>query len=164
MKDPSIALDEQLVAYSLQPEDEKTRSEVMRLAELTGRWEEVLQAEADLYRLTRDPARRLLIARRAAALAEQKLRDPLRGFRGYLAARQLAPDDREIAAHLVRLALAIDAGPAHPPRSAVGELVTVLEKLPTAEPLGRLLDIADLSKRAGADARLLAALERAAAI
>src|SRR5262245_59973666 len=109
MKDPSSALDEQLVAYSLQPGDEQTRNEVLRLAELTGRWEEVLSTEADLYRLTRDPRRRLAIALRAAALAEEKLRDPVRAFRGYLTALQLAPDDGEIAAHLTRLALAIDS-------------------------------------------------------
>src|SRR5215468_8320841 len=152
MKDPSTALDEQLVAYSLQPDDERTRNEVLRLAELTGRWEEVVRTEADLYRLTPDPARRLAIARRAAALVEQKLRDPARASRGYLAALQFAPDDAELVAHLSRLALDIDAAPGKSTgRSAVDELAGALESLPTEAPLPRLLAIASLCHQGGRD-------------
>ncbi|HJZ87965.1 MAG TPA: tetratricopeptide repeat protein, partial [Polyangia bacterium] len=153
--------------YSLEPDNENTRSELLRLAELTGRWDDVLRTEAQLFALTDDAAQKLLIARRAAALAEQKLGDKVRAFRGYLSALRLAPDDAEIGAQLMRLASAIEsAAPTPPGRSAWSpwhDLARAYESLPAEEPLTRLLQVADVWARgAGEPGKALDVLERAA--
>jgi tetratricopeptide (TPR) repeat protein len=102
--DSSGAMDEHLLAFQLLPDDETTRAELVRLAERTSRWEDLLRTEAKRFGLASDAVGRLAIARRAAAIVEEKLGDRVRAFRAYLNAFRLAPDDAEIVGHLWRLA------------------------------------------------------------
>ena len=102
-RDPSGALDELVRAFPYAPEDKALLDEVRRLAEATNRWDDALAVEG--YRFHRAPeGERLAIACEAAALVEDKVKDPLRAFRAYLRAFQLAPGDDKIRAHLWRLA------------------------------------------------------------
>ncbi|HZS37808.1 MAG TPA: tetratricopeptide repeat protein [Polyangia bacterium] len=106
MKDASGALDEILRAFQIDPDDGALLGEIRRLAEATGRWEDALAIEG--FRFHRAPAaEKLAIAMEAAALVEEKVKDPLRAFRAYLRAMQLQPDDERIRDHLWRLARAI---------------------------------------------------------
>jgi tetratricopeptide (TPR) repeat protein len=118
MSDPSGALDELLRAFGLDPTRPDARAEILRLAELTGRWEDALKVEAQLFGRAEGSAK-VEVACRAAALVEDKVKDRLRAFRAYLSAFRLAPDDETIVAHLWRLAELISrGGPSAVPESA----------------------------------------------
>ena len=107
MGDPSGALDELLRAFSLVPDNEAVRLEILRLAEMTGRWEDALAVEGQAFTRAATTEEKVKVARRAAALVEEKVKDRVRAFRAYLNAFRLAPEDEEIAAHLWRLATLI---------------------------------------------------------
>jgi tetratricopeptide (TPR) repeat protein len=157
MKDPSITLTEQLAVYWQSPEDEVMRREILRLAEVTGRWEDVLRTEAELYALAPDSTRKLLIARRAAALAEEKLGDTVRAFRGYLAAFQLSPRDTDVVRQLERLAFQIENG------QGLDQLISAYERSPGDDAVASLIRLSQLCRRDARDVpRALEALERAA--
>ena len=84
------ALDEMLRAFPYAPGDKELLAEVRRLAEATRRWDDALAVEG--YRFHWAPeAEQLAIACEAAAIVEEKVKDPLRAFRAYLRAFQLAP-------------------------------------------------------------------------
>jgi tetratricopeptide (TPR) repeat protein len=101
--DASGALDEVVRAFPYAPADASLLAEVRRLAEQTKRWDDALAVEG--YRFHQAPEeQRLAIACEAAAIVEEKVKDPLRAFRAYLRAFQLAPGDETIRAHLWRLA------------------------------------------------------------
>ncbi|HXU71921.1 MAG TPA: tetratricopeptide repeat protein, partial [Polyangia bacterium] len=102
-KDASGALDELMRAFPYAPGDKELLGEVRRLAEATKRWDDALAVEG--YRFhTADESEQLAIACEAAAIVEEKVKDPLRAFRAYLRAFQLAPADETIRGHLWRLA------------------------------------------------------------
>lgn len=102
-KDPSGALDELMRAFPYAPGDKELLGEVRRLAEATRRWDDALAVEG--YRFHWAPEEeQLAIACEAAAMVEEKVKDPLRAFRAYLRALQLAPRDEAIRGHLWRLA------------------------------------------------------------
>ncbi|HEX4460005.1 MAG TPA: tetratricopeptide repeat protein, partial [Polyangia bacterium] len=104
-KNPSGALDELTRAFPYAPDDAPLLAEIRRLAEVTRRWDDALAVEG--YRFHRAPAsEKLAIACEAAAIVEEKVKDPLRAFRAYLRAFQLAAghDDDVIRGHLWRLA------------------------------------------------------------
>jgi tetratricopeptide (TPR) repeat protein len=103
MGDPSGAFDELLRAFALSPSNEATRLEILRLAEATSRWEDALAVEGQNFAHAATTAERVSVARRAAALVEDKVKDRVRAFRAYLNAFRLAPEDDEIAANLWRL-------------------------------------------------------------
>jgi tetratricopeptide (TPR) repeat protein len=106
-KDAPGALDETLRAYALIPDDEKTLPELLRLGEVTRRWEDVLAVEG--FRFHRAPdSDKLRIACEAAQLVEEKLQDRLRAFRAYLRAFMLSPEDETLRGHLWRLARLVD--------------------------------------------------------
>ena len=102
-KDESGALDELMRAFPYAPGDKELLGEVRRLAEATRRWDDALAVEG--YRFHTAPeSEQLAIACEAAAIVEEKVKDPLRAFRAYLRAFQLAPRDERIRGHLWRLA------------------------------------------------------------
>jgi len=106
-KDASGAMDETMRAFRLSPDDEVLLTEIRRLAQATSRWEDELIVEG--FRFHRaEGDRKLAIALEAAALVEEKVKDPLRAFRAYLRAFQLKPDDTSIRDELWRLARTID--------------------------------------------------------
>jgi len=104
MKDPSGALDELVRSFALAPNDVDTHQEILRLADVTGRWEDALKVEAQLFALAENLPEKLSVARRAAALVEDEVKDLVRAFRAYLNAFRLAPEDPEVVGHLWRLA------------------------------------------------------------
>ena len=107
MVDPSGALDEMLRSFALAPENPSTQEEILRLARVTGRWEEAIRVEGHLFALAETLPEKLEIARNAAYLVEHEVKDLVRAFRAYLNAFRLAPDDDEIVGHLWRLAAGI---------------------------------------------------------
>jgi tetratricopeptide (TPR) repeat protein len=107
MDDPSGALDEMLRSFAIHPENLATQEEILRLARKTGRWEEAVRVQGQLFALADDLPEKLGIARNAAHLVEHEVKDLVRAFRAYLNAFRLAPDDREIVGHLWRLAALI---------------------------------------------------------
>ena len=109
MNDPSAAMDEWLRCFGLDPTDEKAREEIMRLSGRTGRWEDALKVYGQLFARAGDPEAKVNLAKQAAAIVEEKLKDRVRAFRAYLNAFRLAPDDSEIVGHLWRLAGLIGA-------------------------------------------------------
>ena len=96
MHDPSGALDELVRSFALGPDNAETHEEILRLAGVTGRWEDALKVEAQLFALAEDLPRKLSVARHAAALVENEVKDLVRAFRAYLNAFRLAPEDTEI--------------------------------------------------------------------
>ncbi len=104
MRDPGGALDEFLRSFALDPEREETRQEILRLAELTRRWEDALAVEAQLFGRAADVDARVEVACRAAALVEDKVQDRVRAFRAYLNAFRLQPNNDGVVANLWRLA------------------------------------------------------------
>ncbi|HVR64296.1 MAG TPA: tetratricopeptide repeat protein [Polyangia bacterium] len=105
--DPGGALDEIMRAFALQPQNLSVQEEVLRLARVTGRWEDALSVQGQLFALAGDLPTKLTVARNAAQLVEVEVKDLVRAFRAYLNAFRLAPDDAEIVGHLWRLAAAI---------------------------------------------------------
>ncbi|HEY8925091.1 MAG TPA: hypothetical protein VIU64_11975, partial [Polyangia bacterium] len=104
MNDPSGALDELVRSFALAPDNVETHEEILRLAGITGRWEDALKVEAQLFALAEDLPRKLSVARHAAGLVENEVKDLVRAFRAYLNAFRLAPEDADIVGHLWRLA------------------------------------------------------------
>ena len=104
MKDPSGAFDENLRAFALDPESETSHQEVLRLAEVTGRWEDALNVEGQLFARAEDVEEKVEISRHAAVLVETKIRDEVRAFRAYLGGFRLAPEDQGLFDNLWRLA------------------------------------------------------------
>jgi tetratricopeptide (TPR) repeat protein len=102
-KDASGALDELVRAFPYAPGDRSLLDEIRRLAEVTRRWEDALAVEGYRFHWAPDEEQ-LGIACEAAAIVEEKVKDPLRAFRAYLRAFQLAPADETIRGHLWRLA------------------------------------------------------------
>src|SRR5262249_33564071 len=121
MGDPSGALDEALRSFALSPETVATQEEILRLSRVTGRWEEALKVQGQLFAFAEALPEKLTIARNAAYLVEHEVKDLVRAFRAYLNAFRLAPDDAEITGHLWRLAGLIgryDGKPAAPEKAA----------------------------------------------
>jgi tetratricopeptide (TPR) repeat protein len=107
MGDPSAALDETLRSFAIEPRNQATQEEILRLSRLTGRWEEAIKVQGQLFALADELPEKLSVARNAAHLVEHEVKDLVRAFRAYLNAFRLAPDDEEIVAHLWRLATSI---------------------------------------------------------
>src|SRR5439155_14814779 len=83
LADPSGALDEQLRSFALRPEVAETHREILRLAERTSRWEDALSIQGQLFARAATVDEKVEVARRAAALVEEKVRDRVRAFRAY---------------------------------------------------------------------------------
>ncbi len=107
MGDTSGALDETLRSFAIEPKNPSTQEEVLRLARVTGRWEEAIKVQGQLFALAEELNEKLAVARNAAHLVEYEVKDLVRAFRAYLNAFRLAPDDEEIVGHLWRLAARI---------------------------------------------------------
>ena len=107
MNDASAALDETLRSFAIEPRNPSTREEILRLSRVTGRWEEAIRVQGQLFALAEELPEKLTIARSAAHLVEHEVKDLVRAFRAYLNAFRLAPDDEEIVGHLWRLAAQI---------------------------------------------------------
>ena len=109
MADASGALDElraRLPARS--PADNSLLGEVHRLAEATTAGTTRWSSRAIRFHRAPKSERKLAIAMRGGGLVEKKVQDPLRAFRAYLRAFQLAPVGIEtIRDHLWRLARVI---------------------------------------------------------
>jgi tetratricopeptide (TPR) repeat protein len=104
MKDASGAFDEHVRAFLLDPESETSHQEILRLAEVTGRWEDALNVEGQLFARAEDNTEKIVISKRAADLVETKIKDDIRAFRAYLGAFRLAPEDQSTIDCLWRLA------------------------------------------------------------
>jgi len=104
MQDASGAFDEHLRAFLLDPESETSHQEILRLAEITGRWEDAYGVEGQLFARAEDVEEKIWISKRAATLVETKIRDDVRAFRAYLTAFRLAPEEQEVTDCLWRLA------------------------------------------------------------
>ena len=104
MGDASGALDELMRSFVMDPQDSDTQHEILRLANVTGRWEDALKVQAQLFALAEDLPSKLAVARHAAALVETEVKDLIRAFRAYLNAFRLAPEDEDLVRHLWRLA------------------------------------------------------------
>jgi tetratricopeptide (TPR) repeat protein len=104
MNDPSGAFDEHVRAFVLDPGNETSHQEILRLAEITGRWEDAYNVEGQLFARAEDTKEKVEISRRAAALVETKIKDDIRAFRAYLGAFRLSPEDQDIIDCLWRLA------------------------------------------------------------
>ncbi|MCU1280279.1 MAG: Tetratricopeptide 2 repeat protein, partial [bacterium] len=157
-KDASGALDELVRAFPYAPADNALLGEVRRLAEQTRRWDDALAVEG--YRFHWAPEdQQLAIACEAAAIVEEKVKDPLRAFRAYLRAFQIAPKDEAIRGHLWRLARIVgqiteepkappmlrvpivsSAPPPTPQRSAGGAMVVESSRPPREPTLEVALD------------------------
>ncbi|HEX6838147.1 MAG TPA: tetratricopeptide repeat protein, partial [Polyangia bacterium] len=137
-KDASGALDELVRAFPMAPGDPALLAEVRRLAEATRRWDDALAVEG--YRFHWAPeSEQLAIACEAAAIVEEKVKDPLRAFRAYLRAFQLAPADERIRDHLWRLARIvgeITEEPKPPPVLRVPVMSSAPPPLPGVSPRG----------------------------
>ncbi len=107
LNDSSGALDELVRSFALSPTNATTQDEILRLASVTGRWEDALKVQAQLFAMAEDLPAKLAVARHAATLVETEVKDLVRAFRAYLNAFRLAPEDPEIVAHLWRLAARI---------------------------------------------------------
>jgi len=121
MNDPSAALDETLRSFAIEPRNPRTQEEILRLSRVTGRWEEAIRVQGQLFALAEELGEKLTVARNAAHLVEHEVKDLVRAFRAYLNAFRLAPDDEEVVAHLWRLARQIgtyDHPPAEEPVAA----------------------------------------------
>ncbi len=116
MKDPSGAFDEHMLAFVLDPESETSHQEILRLAEITERWEDALSVEGQLFARAEDIEEKVWISQRAAALVETKIKDDVRAFRAYLGAFRLAPEDQTIIDCLWRLAEKIGSYAVEPAR------------------------------------------------
>ena len=123
LKHPSGALDEYLRAFALAPDRPELRTEILRLGEASKRMEEALACEATLFARAPSAPERFAIARRAAALVEDKVGDKVRAFRAYLRAFRLRPDDDEVTSHLWRLAKAIGPYPRPAPGTVPAQRV-----------------------------------------
>jgi tetratricopeptide (TPR) repeat protein len=104
MEDPAGAFDEHVRAFALDPESEISHQEILRLAEVTNRWEDALNVEGQLFARADDIDERVVISKHAADLVETKIKDDVRAFRAYLGAFRLAPDDTGVFDSLWRLA------------------------------------------------------------
>jgi tetratricopeptide (TPR) repeat protein len=133
MKDPSGAFDEHMRAFVLDPESETSHQEILRLAELTGRWEDALNVEGQLFARAEDLEEKIWISRRAADLVETKIKDDVRAFRAYLGAFRLAPDEQAISNCLWRLAEKIGSYHTEPVRELTPKPVTVPIKAATVQ-------------------------------
>jgi tetratricopeptide (TPR) repeat protein len=107
MGDPSGALDETLRSFAIEPKNPATQEEILRLARVTGRWEEAIKVQGQLFALAEELSDKLAVARSAAHIVEHEVKDLVRAFRAYLNAFRLAPDDEELVGHLWRLAARI---------------------------------------------------------
>ncbi|HEX7499229.1 MAG TPA: tetratricopeptide repeat protein [Polyangia bacterium] len=125
MKDPSGAFDEHLRAFVLDPESETSHQEILRLAEITGRWEDALNVEGQLFVRAEDVEEKIWISQRAAALVETKIKDDVRAFRAYLGAFRLAPEEQAITDCLWRLAEKIGSYVTEPVRELTPKPVQV---------------------------------------
>ena len=133
MKDPSGAFDEHMRAFVLDPESETSHQEILRLAELTERWEDALNVEGQLFARAEDIEEKVWISQRAAALVETKIKDDVRAFRAYLGAFRLAPDEQAITDCLWRLAEKIGSYHTEPVRELTPKPVSVPIKAPTVQ-------------------------------
>jgi len=125
MKDPSGAFDEHLRAFVLDPESETSHQEILRLAELTERWEDALNVEGQLFARAEDIEEKVWISQRAAAMVETKIKDDVRAFRAYLGAFRLAPEEKAITDCLWRLAETIGSYDTEPVRELTPKPVPV---------------------------------------
>ena len=137
MNDPSGALDEMLRSFALAPENPATQDEILRLSRLTGRWEEAIRVQGQLFALADDLPEKLTIARNAAHLVEHEVKDLVRAFRAYLNAFRLAPDDQEIVGHLWRLAALIGRYETYGSRPGGAGAAPVAAKTPGPRPWRR---------------------------
>jgi tetratricopeptide (TPR) repeat protein len=133
MKDPSGAFDEHMRAFVLDPESETSHQEILRLAELTGRWEDALNVEGQLFARAGDLEEKVSISQRAADLVETKIKDDVRAFRAYLGAFRLAPDEQAITDCLWRLAEKIGSYHTEPVRELTPKPVSVPISAPTVQ-------------------------------
>ena len=133
MKDPSGAFDEHLRAFVLDPGSETSHQEILRLAELTGRWEDALNVEGQLFARAEDVEEKVWISQRAAALVETKIQDDVRAFRAYLGAFRLAPEAQAITDCLWRLAEKIGSYGTEPVRVFTPKPVAVPVQAPAAQ-------------------------------
>ncbi len=118
LSDPSGALDEWMRCFGLDPEYPRAHAEILRLAGVTGRWEDALKIEAQRFARAADTEDKIVVAKRAAAIVEENVKDRVRAFRAYLNAFRLSPEDPEVNEHLWRLAGLIgryDQSGARPP-------------------------------------------------
>jgi golgin subfamily B member 1 len=134
MKDASGAFDEHVRAFLLDPESETSHQEILRLAEVTGRWEDALNVEGQLFARAQDNTEKIVISKRAADLVETKIKDDIRAFRAYLGAFRLAPEDQAIIDCLWRLAEKIGTYTVTPSPALTPKPVSV-KAAPTAEPV-----------------------------
>jgi tetratricopeptide (TPR) repeat protein len=141
--DPSGALDEYLRALALVPDDEGVRGEIGRLAEQTSRWEDLIAVEAQRFARTSDFDSKVVIACRAAALVEEKLKDRRRAFRAYLNAFRLAPENQTIVAHLWRIAALLEQDRAAEDAAALELPQDDIDEIDEVEELDELRQEAD---------------------
>ena len=153
MKDSSGAFDEHVRAFLLDPDSETSHQEILRLAEVTGRWEDALNVEGQLFARAEENTEKIEISRRAAALVETKVKDDVRAFRAYLGAFRLAPEDQGIIDCLWRLAEKIGTYAVTPATALTPKPVAVrstpaeVEELvtpPQAQPEGASEPLAEL--------------------
>jgi tetratricopeptide (TPR) repeat protein len=129
MQDEAGAFDEFLRAFSVQPGDEGVHQEILRLAEATGRWEDALKVEGQIFARAESREARVEIATRAAELVEEKVQDRVRAFRGYLNAFRLDPENEAVIANLWRLGESIGSYVEHgaPVAQAAATVTSELE-------------------------------------
>ena len=141
MHDPSGAFDEHLRAFLLDPESETSHQEILRLAEITGRWEDAFGVEGQLFARAEDIEEKVWISKRAAVLVETKIQDDVRAFRAYLTAFRLAPEEQEVIDCLWRLAEKIGSYGTEPAAVLTQKPVLAAPKLrppPTPSPVATL--------------------------
>ncbi len=129
MSDSAGAFEEFLRAFALQPGDEGLHQEILRLAEVTGRWEDALNVEGQLFARAESIEAKIEIAKRAADLVEDKVKDRVRAFRGYLNAFRLDPENEGVIANLWRLGELIGSyvEPGVPAQEAAASITSELE-------------------------------------
>jgi len=161
MGDPAGAFDENMRAFVLDPESETSHQEILRLAEITGRWEDALNVEGQLFARAEDIEEKVWISKRAADLVETKIKDDVRAFRAYLGAFRLAPEEQAITDCLWRLAEKIGSYHTEPARELTPKPVPVPVKAPIAQADSK--PSADPSDSASTDSGASASAEPGAA-
>ncbi|MBN2343641.1 MAG: tetratricopeptide repeat protein [Deltaproteobacteria bacterium] len=101
--DPVEAFNWYCRAFSEDPFDERSSIDIERLAAGTEAWNELAEVYEQLFGKYEDEDAKKLVAKKAARVAEEELRDPARAEKAYRACLDLGEDDIEVLQALDRI-------------------------------------------------------------
>ena len=104
LSDPPAALARLRRAFQADPEDADTQAWLLRLAEQTQSWQDVLDVYATQYTGAQSLEEKIDIIRLSAPVVEERVDDKVKAFRAWLKGFLMSPEDEEILAEVWRLA------------------------------------------------------------